>query len=72
MRDGSYFGFNNTDLNGFAGFNEVFPILSWLVVDIDNARYKLTGVHVIGVVTVRLNSALLLAPEASNTRTITA
>ena len=47
MRDGSYFGFNNTDLNGFAGFNEVFPILNWLVVDIDNARYKLTDVHVV-------------------------
>ncbi len=47
MRDGSYFGFNNTDLNGYAGFNEVFPILNWLVVDIDNARYKLTGVHVV-------------------------
>ena len=41
MRDGSYFGFNNTDLNGYAGFNEVFPILNWLVVDIDTARYKL-------------------------------
>jgi hypothetical protein len=47
MRDGSYFGFNNTDLAGFAGFNEVFPILNWLVVDIDNARYKLTNVHVV-------------------------
>ncbi|HQR71125.1 MAG TPA: Ig-like domain-containing protein [Burkholderiaceae bacterium] len=47
MRDGSYFGFNNTDLNGYAGFNEVFPILNWLVVDIDNARYKLSGVHVV-------------------------
>ena len=47
MRDGSYFGFNNTDLNGFAGFNEVFPLLNWLVVDIDAARYKLANVHVV-------------------------
>ena len=46
-RDGSYFGFNNTDLAGYAGFNEVFPFLNWLVVDIDSARYKLTGVHVV-------------------------
>ena len=47
LRDGSYFGFNNTDLNGFAGFNEVFPILSWAMVDIDNARYKVNNVHVV-------------------------
>ncbi len=46
-RDGSYAGFNNTDLNGYAGFNEVFPFLNWLVVDIDNARHKLSGVHVV-------------------------
>ena len=35
-RDGSYMGFNNTDLNGYAGFNEVFPFLNWLVVDTDS------------------------------------
>jgi hypothetical protein len=46
-RDGSYMGFNNTDLNGYAGFNEVFPFLNWLVVDTDSARYKQTGVHVV-------------------------
>ena len=46
-RDGSYANFNNTDLAGFAGFNEVFPRLNWLVVDSDQARYKLTGVHVV-------------------------
>lgn len=46
-RDGSYVGFNNTDMAGYAGFNEVFPFLNWLVVDIDSARYKLTGVHVV-------------------------
>ncbi|MEN6587579.1 MAG: Ig-like domain-containing protein [Sulfuricella sp.] len=46
-RDGSYFGFNNTDMGGYAGFNEVFPILNWLVVDTDSARYKLAGVHVV-------------------------
>ncbi|WP_244617332.1 choice-of-anchor Q domain-containing protein [Sulfurimicrobium lacus] len=46
-RDGSYAGFNNTDLSGYAGFNEVFPFLNWLVVDTDSARYKLSGVHVV-------------------------
>jgi Bacterial cadherin-like domain len=46
-RDGSYMGYNNTDLNGYAGFNEVFPFLNWLVVDTDSARYKQTGVHVV-------------------------
>jgi len=30
-RDGSFAFFNNTDLNGFAGFNEVFPFMNWLV-----------------------------------------
>ncbi len=46
MRDGSYHNYNNTDLAGYAGFNEVFPILNWLVVDIDQARHKFTGIHV--------------------------
>jgi hypothetical protein len=47
MRDGSYLGFNNTDLAGYAGFNEVFPLINWLVVDIDHARHKLTNIHVV-------------------------
>jgi len=47
MRDGSYFGFNATDLNGYASFNETFPILNWLVVDIDSTRYKMEGIHVV-------------------------
>ncbi len=29
FRDGSYSNFNNTDLNGYAGFNEVFPLFNW-------------------------------------------
>jgi hypothetical protein len=47
FRDGSFVGFNNTDLNGYAGFNEVFPFLNWLVVETDHTRYKQTGVHVV-------------------------
>jgi hypothetical protein len=47
FRDGSYSNFNNTDLNGFAGFNEVFPLFSWYVVETDQTRYKSTGTHVV-------------------------
>ncbi|HUO94925.1 MAG TPA: choice-of-anchor Q domain-containing protein [Steroidobacteraceae bacterium] len=47
FRDGSYSNFNSTDLNGFAGFNEVFPLFNWYVMETDSTRYKTTGVHVI-------------------------
>jgi hypothetical protein len=47
FRDGSYSNFNNTDLFGNAGFNEVFPLFSWYVVESDTARYKNTGTHVV-------------------------
>ena len=47
FRDGSYSNFNNTDLNGNAGFNEVFPLFSWYVVETDTTRYKSTGIHVV-------------------------
>ena len=46
-RDGSIGFFNNTDLNGYAGFNEVFPFMNWLVVETDSTRYKPTGTHVV-------------------------
>jgi len=46
-RDGSFAFFNNTDLDGYAGFNEVFPFLNWLVVETDTTRFKSTGTHVI-------------------------
>ena len=47
FRDGSYSNFNNTDLNGNAGFNEIFPLFNWYVIETDVARYKQTGVHVV-------------------------
>jgi hypothetical protein len=47
FRDGSYSNFNNTDLAGNAGFNEVFPLFSWYVVESDTARFKNTGTHVV-------------------------
>jgi hypothetical protein len=46
-RDGSIGFFNNTDLNGYAGFNEVFPLMNWLVVDTTQTRFKPTWTHVI-------------------------
>ena len=46
-RDGSFGFFNNTDLNGYAGFNEVFPFMSWLVVETTNTRFKPTSVHAV-------------------------
>jgi hypothetical protein len=47
FRDGSYSNFNNTDLAGNAGFNEVFPLFSWYVIETDSLRYKNTGTHVV-------------------------
>ena len=34
FRDGSYSNFNNTDLDGNAGFNEIFPLFNWYVLEI--------------------------------------
>jgi hypothetical protein len=47
FRDGSYSNFNNTDLSGNAGFNEIFPLFSWYVVEGYSTRYKSTGTHVV-------------------------
>ncbi len=47
FRDGSYSNFNNTDLAGNAGFNEIFPLFSWYVIETDTTRYKSTGAHVV-------------------------
>ena len=47
FRDGSFSNFNSTDLQGFAGFNEVFPLFNWYVVETDSNRYKNTGTHVV-------------------------
>src|SRR6185437_575390 len=46
-RDGSIGFFNNTDRDGYAAFNEVFPFMNWLVVEADTTRYKVTGVHTV-------------------------
>ncbi|KVO36319.1 Ig-like domain-containing protein [Burkholderia ubonensis] len=47
FRDGSFSVFNATDANGYAPFNEVFPLFNWYVVDDDMTRFKPTGTHVV-------------------------
>jgi hypothetical protein len=47
FRDGSFSNRNNSDLNGYAAYNEVFPLFNWYVVAADTTRYKQTGVHVV-------------------------
>jgi hypothetical protein len=47
FRDGSFSNFNSTDLEGYAGFNEVFPLFNWYVIETDSTRYKNTGTHVV-------------------------
>jgi hypothetical protein len=47
FRDGSFSNFNSTDLNGYATFNEVFPLFNWYVIETDSTRYKNTGTHVV-------------------------
>ncbi len=47
FRDGSFSNFNSTDLDGYANFNEVFPLFNWYVMETDTTRYKSTGTHVV-------------------------
>ncbi len=47
FRDGSFSNFNNTDLAGNAGFNEIFPLFSWYVIETESTRFKNTGIHVV-------------------------
>jgi hypothetical protein len=46
FRDGSIYQEFPTDLDGFVPFDEVFPFFSWLVAEVDFARFKTTGVTV--------------------------
>ena len=46
-RDGSIGFFNNTDLAGNAGFNEVFPFMNWLVVETTSTRFKPEATHTV-------------------------
>jgi hypothetical protein len=47
FRDGSFSNLNNSDLNGYAAYNETFPLFNWYVLAVDTLRDKQTGVHVV-------------------------
>lgn len=47
FRDGSFSNRNNTDLNGYAAFNEEFPLFNWYVLETDVTRFKNTGTHIV-------------------------
>jgi len=46
-RDGTMYQSMPTDGEGFVPFDEVFPFFSWLVAEVDFARFKATGVTVV-------------------------
>ncbi|MCP3869630.1 MAG: hypothetical protein GY703_16370 [Gammaproteobacteria bacterium] len=43
FRDGTIYQAFPTDSEGFAPFDQVFPFFSWLVAEVDFARFKATG-----------------------------
>jgi hypothetical protein len=45
-RDGSIYSSSTTDTTGYLPFDEVFPFFSWLIAEVDFARFKATGVTV--------------------------
>lgn len=47
FRDGSINQTAATDGDGFLPFDEVFPFFSWLVAEVDYARYKATGATIV-------------------------
>lgn len=44
FRDGSIYSTSTTDTEGYLPFDEVFPFFSWLIAEVDFARFKATGV----------------------------
>lgn len=47
FRDGSLYQSVPTDSEGHAPFEEVFPFFSWLVAEVDFARFKATGATIV-------------------------
>lgn len=45
-RDGSIYSSSTTDTTGYLPFDEIFPFFSWLIAEVDFARFKATGVTV--------------------------
>ena len=44
FRDGSMYGTSTTDTEGYLPFDEIFPFFSWLIAEVDFARFRATGV----------------------------
>jgi hypothetical protein len=47
FRDGTIYQAFPTDATGVAPFDEIFPFFSWLVAEVDFARFKATGANII-------------------------
>jgi hypothetical protein len=47
FRDGTIYQFTETDPMGEYEFGEVFPFFKWLVVEVDFARFKATGMTLV-------------------------
>ncbi len=45
-RDGTMYQSSTTDMDGYYGFDEVFPFFAWLVAEVDYLRFKATGVTI--------------------------
>ena len=46
-RDGSIYNSSTTDTEGFLPFDEIFPFFSWLVAEVDYARFKAASVTIV-------------------------
>jgi len=46
FRDGSLYQTSTTDTVGYLPFDEIFPFFSWLIAEVDFARFKATGMTV--------------------------
>ena len=46
-RDGSIYASSTTDTEGYLPFDEIFPFFSWLIAEVDYARFNATGVTVV-------------------------
>jgi hypothetical protein len=68
FRDASIFQTSTTDTLGFLPFDEVFPFFSWLIAEVDFARFKATGMTVAidegrGVFPAPIGAGTLINPQ---------
>ena len=68
FRDGSIYQTSTTDTAGYLPFDEVFPFFSWLIAEVDFARFKATGMTVAidegrGVFEAPIGAGTLINPQ---------